>query len=146
MNLSEWRKQREEGEKFTLPSGLEVRLRRCDLLDLAEQGEIPTPLVGLVSKMLGETVEIKAENAGETMGAINLVVKACLVEPPAADVGDATHIVVDELTTKDRLAIYNWANLGASRLAPFPGEDGKSPRDKGRLRAVREKAKRDPGD
>lgn len=146
MNLSEWRKQREEGEEFTLPTGLVVRLRKCDLLDLAEQGAIPTPLMGLVSKMLGETIEIKAENAGETMDAINLVVKACLVDPPVADEPDDGHITVDELTTKDRLAIYNWANMGASTLAPFRREDGKPAGAEGRLADIRQKAKPDPGD
>lgn len=146
MNLQEWRKQRKEGEKFTLPSGLEVSLRKCDLLDLAEQGQIPTPLTGLVSKMLGETTEIKADNAGEMMGVINMVVKACLVDPAVADEADDDHITIDELTTKDRLAIYNWANLGASSLVPFRGEDGKSPGTADRLRAIREKAQRDPGD
>jgi hypothetical protein len=144
VNLSEWREKR-KGEKFTLPSGLEVTLRKCDVLDLAAQGDVPTPLLSVVNRLMGETVELTTENAGEFAGAISLVARACLVDPPVADEPDDEHITIDELSIKDRLAIYNWASMGASMLEPFRPEDGEPVGTEARLERVREAAKRDSG-
>jgi hypothetical protein len=144
MNLSEWREKR-KGEKFTLPSGLDVTLRQCDVLDLAAQGDIPTPLLSIVNRLMGETVELTTENAGEFGDAIGLVVKACLIEPLVADEPDDEHITIEELSIKDRLAIYNWANAGASILEPFRPEDGKPVGTEARLERIRKAAKRDSG-
>jgi hypothetical protein len=41
MNLTEWRKLRTEGEAATLPSGLDVRLKRVGAMDLAERSGSP---------------------------------------------------------------------------------------------------------
>jgi hypothetical protein len=123
MDLKAWREKR-KGEPFELPSGLKVVLRRCNMIDLAAVGGIPAPLAGLADKMLtGFTVS--AADFQKYADGINLVVKACLVEPPAADAPDETHIDVNELTMKDRLAIYDWANQGVAELKPF--RDGSEP-------------------
>ena len=122
MDLKEWRKKRETGESFVTPSGLEVRLRRVSLLDLAEQGEIPAPLVGMVNMLLDTTTyTLGVEEVPEYAGAINFMVKAVVIDPPAADKADEQHIAVTELPMKDRLAIYNWANTREG-LRPFPGK------------------------
>ena len=124
MDLKAWRKQREDGEVFTTPSGLEVKLRRVSLLDLAEGGEIPTPLVGMVNKALDTRAHaLTVGEVPEFAGTINHLVKAALVEPQVADEPSATHLGVDELPMKDRLAIYNWCQAGEP-LRPFRREDG----------------------
>ena len=43
MNLDEWR-ARQQGEDYTLPSGLDVRLKKVALLDLVQRGQIPDTL------------------------------------------------------------------------------------------------------
>ena len=52
MNLAEWRALQQEGEAFTLPSGLEVRLKKVALIDLAQAGQIPSTLRAPVAEMI----------------------------------------------------------------------------------------------
>lgn len=123
MNLSEWRKKR-EGEKHVLPSGLEVTLRRCDLMDLAVRGDIPAPLAAAANEMVGG-VKVDLADFGKYEAVINVVVGACLIEPAVAEEGDETHVALGELSMQDRMAIYNWASSGAASLRPFRDEKGK---------------------
>jgi len=124
MDLKEWRKKREEGELFTLPSGLDVRVRRVSLLDLAEHGEIPAPLAAMVNAVLDTEVHaLTVDDVPEYGRTIDLVVKAVMVSPPVADEPDETHVAVSEIPMKDRLALYNWANQREA-LRPFPGKTG----------------------
>ncbi len=123
--LRAWREKRRMGERYELPSGLVVQVRRVSLLDLAERGQIPAPLVGMVNKLLSPTSEaLTVKNAPEFAEAINLVVKASVVDPPVADVPDDEHLGVTELPIGDRLALFNWANSSAERLRPFRGGTG----------------------
>jgi hypothetical protein len=131
MDLREWREKR-RGERKTLPSGLTVTVRRCDLMDLAEQGGIPTPLVAMAEPMVATGVRLSVPDFPKYAPVINLVVKACLVDPVVADTADETHVAITELSLKDRLAIYRWANEGAARLLPFREAgrgDGETVRD-----------------
>jgi hypothetical protein len=120
MDLKSWREKRIEGEQFDLQSGLSVRLRRCDLMDLAVLGNVPTPLVDEVDMLLSNTkTELKVEDFPRFAPVINLVVKACMIEPEIADQADETHLGIDELPMLDRFAIYNWAIRGLQPLVPF---------------------------
>ncbi len=120
MDLKAWREKR-KGERKTLPSGLDVTLRRVDLLDLAVQGGIPAPLMKAADKMLiGTNVAVQDFEAAEPV--INLVVKACVVEPAIGDEDGGDQIGVRELPVQDRLAIYNWANSGVAQLKDFRSE------------------------
>ena len=120
MGLKAWREKR-KGERKTLPSGLDVTLRRVDLLDLAVQGGIPAPLMKAADKMLiGTNVAVQDFEAAEPV--INLVVKACVVDPGVGDEGGGDQGSARELPVKDRLAIYNWANSGVAQLQDFGGE------------------------
>jgi hypothetical protein len=51
MNLAEWRARQQQGEAFTLPSGLDVQLKKVALIDLAQAGQIPTTLRAPVAEM-----------------------------------------------------------------------------------------------
>lgn len=111
MDLSEWRKAR-EGEPFTLPTGLEVKLRRCQLLDLAEQGRIPAPLIGLANAALASSgMALTVKDFREYAPLINVIVQACVAAPEG--------LRAEELPAADRIAIYNWANEVIVAVQPF---------------------------
>lgn len=118
MNLEEWRALRAQGEPATLPSGLEVRLRRVGTLDLAQQGRIPQELRPQLeaSMQQGQARAVSLENFQEFAGVIDLVCAACLVTPEGLDVG--------ELPYDDRLAIFMWANEVSGKLKTFRPENG----------------------
>ena len=113
MNLAEWRARQQQGEAFTLPSGLDVRLKKVALLDLAQAGQIPTTLRAPVAEMLkrkpDQTVDLAdVEKFGQVL---DVVCKACIVEP--------AELKPEELPSYDKQAIFNWANQVAGRLEPF---------------------------
>lgn len=123
MDLNEWRKNRDEGEAFELPSGLVMRLRRVSLLDLAEQGEVPAPLVGMVEGLLKrDRVELDLEEFAQYGEVAGLVLRAAAVDPPVADDPGPGVLGVRELGMNDRLAVFNWANEAARALRPFRPE------------------------
>jgi len=127
MDLQAWRKKQQEGERVTLPSGLEVRVKRVGLLDLAAQGNVPAPLLGMVEKVLdSQTHKLVMADFPDYAALINSVVLAAVIDPPIADEADATHLAVDELPMGDRLALFNWANEVATKLEPFRKEPGQS--------------------
>ena len=127
MDLNEWRVSRDEGELFTLPSGLVMRLRRVGLMDLAALGEVPTPLVGLVETLLQrDEVELSLEDFARYGEVAGLVVKAAAVDPPVGDEPDEGQVGVGELPMADRMAVFNWANAASRVLRPFRAEEGES--------------------
>ena len=113
MNLEEWRARQQQGEAFTLPSGLDVRLKKVALLDLAQAGQIPTTLRAPVAEMLkrkpDQTVDLAdVEKFGQVL---DVVCKACIVAPAELDVA--------ELSGYDKQTVFNWANQPAGKLEPF---------------------------
>lgn len=119
MNLPEWREQKKMGEAATLPSGLEIRIKRVAMLDLAEQGKIPVTLQPKLNELMaGGKVTVTLEQFAEFAGIINLVCRACIVEPVELD--------VTELDYNDRLSIFQWANEVTAGLKTFRGEQAGS--------------------
>jgi len=119
MELKAWRESRTA--RKTLGSGLEVTLRKVSLLDLAMNGDIPNSLAGMVDEMIdsSKATEVKTADFGQYGQIINLVVKACMAEPQVADEADDTHIALEELPMDDRLEVFDWANEGVEKIAPF---------------------------
>lgn len=113
MNLQEWRARQAGGEAFTLPSGLDVRLKKVAVLDLVHGGQIPQTLQAPVAEMLKRKPDAAVEMADlEKFGKVlDLVAKACIVEPEGLDPA--------ELPTTDKQEIFNWANGAAGKLQPF---------------------------
>jgi len=113
MNLAEWRARQQEGEAFTLPSGLEVQLKKVTLIDLAQAGQIPATLRTPVAEMLKRKPDQALDlNDVEKFGQVlDVICKACIVAPAELD--------VTELGSFDKQAIFNWANLPAGKLEPF---------------------------
>jgi hypothetical protein len=123
MDLKTWRQKKQAGERFTLPSGLVVALRKASLLDLAEQGQIPAPLTGAVDALLSERRTLTVQTAREFLVVVNVVVKATLIDPPIAEEPGDGVLGVAELSVADRLAIYDWATEETAALRPFRAED-----------------------
>ena len=113
MNLAEWRTRQQEGEAFTLPSGLEVRLKKVALMDLAQAGQIPTTLRAPVAEMLKRKPDQAVDLADvEKFGQVlDVVCRACIVAP--------AELKPEELPSYDKQAIFNWANQLAGKLEPF---------------------------
>lgn len=117
-NLQAWRNKRIETR--VLPSGLEVKVRRVVLMDLAANGEIPETLDALVQKATEGGFGIA--EVQEFMPLVNVVVTACLIEPSLGEVADDEHVTLNEIPAADRIDIFMWANGAANALRPFRGE------------------------
>lgn len=137
MNLDEWRARQQEGEAFTLPSGLDVRLKRVALLDLVQGGKIPATLKAPVGELLKRKPDAAVDLADmEKFGdVLDLVAGACLVGPEGLDVA--------ELPSSDKQAIFNWANQAAAQLEPFRGKQGADVESAFAVGDVQPAAKRD---
>jgi len=114
MDLKAWRAQRTEGKAFETPSGLDVKLKRATLFDLAMAGSIPTPLVGMVNSLSEGKEKLSVEKFHQFAEVGRLVAKAAIVEPADLD--------VKELSAMDIIAIFNWATDEAASLATFREE------------------------
>ena len=115
MNLAEWR-ARQAGEEWTLPSGLDVKLKKVALVDLAQGGKIPQTLRAPVDEMmkLRGNERVGLEEIAGFAAVVDLVATACLAGPEG--------LTVEELPWADKLAIFTWANAQADKLVPFRRE------------------------
>ncbi len=115
MDLQQWR-ARQAGEAYILPSGLDVRLKKVSMIDLAQGGKIPQTLHAPVNELMKRDTKagVSIEGIAEFRAVLDLVVGACMVEPADLD--------VSELPWDDKLAIFNWANAPAEKLVPFRRE------------------------
>ena len=123
MDLQGWRKQQQMGVEAELPSGLVVRIVAVGMIDLALRGDVPPPLVTTINQVMAKGIaNLTVENATEYEGAINLVVKAAVVDPPVKDKPDEHSLGVSELPMVDRLAIFRYCNRYGEQLRPFRRE------------------------
>lgn len=143
MDLQTWREMRNRVEEVTLPSGLEVTLRKVELLDLVGQGDVPETLNVLVKKATSTGFDVSDVKA--FMPLLNIVTRACLVQPALSEEADAEHLTLDEIPVGDRLAIFSWANQEADALGKFRPEQNGRVASAQRGERVRKKAKRDSG-
>jgi hypothetical protein len=115
--LSEWKHTHE----MTLPSGNVVELKRVALMELIAQGGIPDTLSGLAAEVsTKERVQgLSFDDLKHYVGVINLVVKAAMVKPKAADYAGPDTLVVSDIDYVDRVEIFKWVNGAATTLRPF---------------------------
>lgn len=112
MNLAEWRAQRAQDEEAQLPSGLTVRLRRGSVLDLAEQGRIPTTLQPQIDLFVKQASKFSGVEMVQRLSElINFCCQTAITDPVDLD--------VTELPFTDRMAIFNWMNEDANKLVSF---------------------------
>jgi hypothetical protein len=116
MNLQEWREKRVE--TLTLPSGLVATIRNIGIFDLAARGNIPETLDVLV-KQATAPEGFSVSDVLRFVPLIDVVVQACLIDPPLAEEADAVHLTLAEIPIEDRLAIFAHVNGAADALRPF---------------------------
>jgi len=123
VDLSQWREQRAESGDLVLDlNGLEVHFRRLGVLDLAESGEIPTPLAALVQELIdGGSMKVKLDDFGKYAEVVNLVIKKAAVSPPVADEPGEGVLGVKEIPMVDRASVFSRLN-GGTKLRPFRAE------------------------
>ena len=115
MDLQQWR-ARQAGEEWTLPSGLDVKLKKVALVDLAQGGKIPQTLRAPVDEMmkLRGNERVGLEEIAGFAAVVDLVVSSCLAGPDG--------LTVEELPWDDKMAVFKWANAQADKLVPFRRE------------------------
>lgn len=127
-DLGAWRKA--QLVEWTLPSGLIVKARaNVTILDLIEEGAIPESLLGFFQMAMdGETMlsldkgDVDPEQLPQMIAGFNAMARAVLVEPKIGDQPTEDTITLAELDFNDKAAIFNFAQGGAGRLAPFRQE------------------------
>ena len=146
MDLKSWRATCQE--KLTLPSGLEVTAKKVGMLDLAGQGDIPAPLLGLAQMVIegtvGEPVKFDMKQLPDFVGMVNAVCRVAIIDPPLADDEKLkedevpekradyldSHLRLDEIPINDRFFVFNWCNAEAQAMEPFRQEPAPNGNDR----------------
>lgn len=131
VELSGW----QPGQKWA------AQLRRPSLVNMAVDGDVPNPLLGVVSNMLaGGAAAVKAGGEESANAALKHIVRAALKQPTLAEL-EAAGV---ELTDDQYMEIYAWVLGGLDGLARFRRETrgGADQHDAGDAGA----AERDAGD
>jgi hypothetical protein len=128
--------------EYELPSGNVAMLKRVSLVDLVEQGGIPQTLTGLVVEMAQKQQlrQLSLEELHDFADVVNLVVKACFIDPVVADEPTEHSLGVREISFVDRAEVFRWANEAAQRLRPFRGKSEGAVHTARRVGSVREPA------
>lgn len=133
-NGAEWRKIREEGELFQLPSSNNwIRLRPVAIDALMIAGKIPDFLTPLAASMLwnpqwiqqdeAKRILEEAKSAREYVELINIIVPAAVMEPKIVDNPQADdEISLGDLDIHDKFFIFNSAKQPAGWLHRFRAE------------------------
>ena len=97
---------------------LAVVLKRPSIMQLAQKGDIPNPLLGVASELFKNGVN-KAMDNGERMKelgeVLTIVAEASMVEPSYSELEEAGI----NLTDQQLLYIYNYTQTGVDSLKVF---------------------------
>lgn len=134
-------KKRTQGIVLTLPSGLTIRAKRVELQTFILQGNIPNPLMDVVSEALskGQKADIPSmvgvdegridlDMVNDMYDMVNKVVAASFIEPkvhplPGPDEErDDDLLYVDEVDDEDKMFVMQWATGGTDDIATFREE------------------------
>lgn len=111
---------------FIAGEPLIVKLRRPSLMEMAQSGKIPNPLLSAVSELF-QTGTSRSMAKGEDfkdMGSVLIhVAKAALIEPSYADFETAGL----QLTDSQLLYIYQYVSSGVDLLKSFRDRAGDQP-------------------
>lgn len=136
-------KQRAKGRILPLPSGVVIRAKRVELQTFIMSGNIPNPLMEVVSEALerGQKAdvasmvgvdkgEVDLETVRDMYDMVNRVVIGSFVEPKVHDLPgegedrDDDLLYVDEIDDEDKMFIFQWATGGTDDIATFREEAG----------------------
>ena len=111
-------------KELPLPSGTVVFVKDVTMTDLMLTGKLPDSLLDVSQQAVSqgkENVDLKAisRNGAEFKVMLDTLARLCIVEPPIADVGDDDHLGIDEISSDDKMAIFNWVNREVEQLKPF---------------------------
>jgi hypothetical protein len=101
---------------------LPLTLRKIGLEDLVISGMVPDTLSGLVDQVMNsadDDFKVGFEELDLLGDMFGVVLMACVVSPPIAEVGSETHLGMDEIPFEVKNAIFEWANGDAAALDPF---------------------------
>lgn len=117
-------------EEVKLPSGKSAMLKRPDLVELISgEGDIPDVLTTLILSMISgnerQELKITQESLPQIFRSLNVIAKACFVEPKLwdQDHAEGEYIPLSWLTFNDKGFVFAWA-LGAQYepAATFPAQ------------------------
>ena len=111
---------------FIVGEPLIVKLRRPSLMEMAQSGKIPNPLLSAVSELFqtGTSRSIAKGEDFKDMGSVLIhVAKAALIEPSYADFEEAGL----QLTDSQLLYIYQYVSSGVDLLKSFRDRAGDQP-------------------
>lgn len=119
--LDEWKKKL-EGVDFTLPSGLEVKLRPATVTDFLLSGEVPdtlTPMLKILDGSANSSEDEYLELMIKIAPLVNAIAAFVTIEPKFSlePKGDETDIMV--MPGDDRLFIFNMVMGQGDDLKPF---------------------------
>ena len=127
----------DEAVDLTLPSGITIRARRPDALQLATWGRLPLTLAALVSKTTGQASEVSDTDAIEAMAFVRDLLLTCCIDPRVTLTPQAANeIHPRDIPQQDWVFLLAWAMRWAEasalesfrnqRSSPGPGSDGKN--------------------
>jgi hypothetical protein len=120
--LAQWRSTRLT--ELPLPSGMTVWVKDVTMMDLMLTGKLPDGILDVAEEANNDgktSIDLKkiAKNGPGFKDMLDSLVRLCVVEPPLADLGDDEHLGIDEISSDDKMAIFNWANREVDALRPF---------------------------
>lgn len=125
----QWRRHREEGVPFTLPSGHTAYIRSVGPEMMFRLGKLPTPLRNFFAQVILEpgtkslATPTEAEQAEALLDIYDAYCRCALVNPRIVDNPTADdEIAIDDLTLEDKMAVYALAQEPMRHLENFREE------------------------
>lgn len=134
-------KARKMGQPLLLPSGLVVRARRVEVQAFLMRGDVPNPLMVLVSEalekgqetnveeMLGlEDGQVDIDKVRDMYELVNALTCEIVVEPKVHPLPDDEEdrddelLYVDEVDDEDKMFLFQWVQGGTDDVATFREE------------------------
>ena len=121
-SLAAWRASRLHEE--TLPSGLPVTLRDVTMTDLLLTGKLPEAIADMATdaaRNQAQEIDLKQlmKNGPDFNVMLEALVAAALVVPLIGEAADETHITLAELSSDDKMYIFNWVNREVEQIRSF---------------------------
>ena len=121
-SLAAWRASRLHEE--TLPSGLPVTLRDVTMTDLLLTGKLPDAIADIATdaaKNSAQEIDLKQlmKNAPDFKVMLDALVASALVTPLIGEAADEAHITLDELSSDDKMFVFNWVNREVEQIKSF---------------------------
>jgi len=116
----------DEAEDLALPSGITIRARRPDALQLATWGRLPLTLASMVSKQSADAdapPEISDADALDAMAFVRDLLLTCCIDPRVSLTPESPdEIHPRDIPQQDWVFLVAWAMrwTEASALKPFP--------------------------